>query len=58
MVKEAVYVSDSKLDMTLWAEREQSAELARKASSELQYELQALTAVRKIPDTQYNPPAS
>lgn len=37
----AVYVSDSKLDMTLWAEREQSAELARKASSELQYELQA-----------------
>lgn len=37
----ALFLSDSQLDMTMWAEREQCAELARKASSELEYELQA-----------------
>lgn len=37
----AVFHSDSRLDMTMWAESEQCAELARKASSELEYELQA-----------------
>lgn len=35
----AVFLSDSRLDMTMWAEREQCADLARKASSELEYEL-------------------